>query len=335
MRTSKRLATAAIGTAILTTSLAGGALAQDVEGTVDIHGSSTVAPISLAVSEAFSEMNPGFGFFVGEEGTGDGFANFFCVDNSDISDASRPIKEEEAALCAESGVEYAELKVAFDGLAVITSPENPLECVNFTDLYAVFGPESNEIKTWQDAEVFAQELGSTTDFPEGDIAITAPSTESGTYDSFIELALAGVADERGVEAGTRDPVPPTYVGAASDLVIIQGVSQFPTSAGFVGLAYATEAGDAVKILGVDGGDGCVLPDATTVADGSYPLSRPLFIYPALNRLETNAAIAPFVDYYLSDEGIAKVAEVGYVSLAADDLEATRAAWAEASGMAAE
>jgi phosphate transport system substrate-binding protein len=335
MPSSKRLATAAIGTAILTTSLAGSALAQDVEGTVDIHGSSTVAPISLAVSEAFSEMNPGFGFFVGEEGTGDGFANFFCVDNSDISDASRQIKEEEAALCAESGVEYAELKVAFDGLAVITSPENPLECVNFTDLYAVFGPESNEIKTWQDAEVFAQELGSTTDFPEGDIAITAPSTESGTYDSFIELALAGVAEERGVEAGTRDPVPPTYVGAASDLVIIQGVSQFPTSAGFVGLAYATEAGDAIKVLGVDGGDGCVLPDATTVADGSYPLSRPLFIYPALNRLETNAAIAPFVDYYLSDEGIAKVAEVGYVSLAADDLEATRAAWAEASGMAAE
>ena len=109
MPSSKRLAAAAIGTAILTTSLAGSALAQDVEGTVDIHGSSTVAPISLAVSETFSEMNPGFGFFVGEEGTGDGFANFFCVDNSDISDASRSIKEEEAALCAENGVEYAEL----------------------------------------------------------------------------------------------------------------------------------------------------------------------------------------------------------------------------------
>ena len=333
MRTWTRVGAATISAVVLATAMAGSAFAQDVEGSVDIHGSSTVAPISLAVAEDLSEMNPGFGFFVGEEGTGDGFANFFCVDDSDISDASRPIKEEEAALCAEHGVEYAELKVAFDGLAVITSPENPLECVNFADLYAVFGPESNEITTWQDAEAFAQELGSTTGFPEGEIAITAPSTESGTYDSFIELALTDVAEERGVEAGTRDPVPPTYVGAASDLVIIQGVSQFPTSAGFVGLAYATEAGDAVKILGVDGGDGCVLPDATTVADGSYPLSRPLFIYPALNRLETNAAIAPFVDYYLSDEGIANVAEVGYVPLAAEDLEATRDAWAEASGAA--
>jgi phosphate transport system substrate-binding protein len=225
--------------------------------------------------------------------------------------------------------------VAFDGLAVITSPQNPLECVNLYDLYALFGPESNDIKTWQDAEAFAQELGSTSDFPEGDIAITAPSTESGTYDSFIELALTDVAEERGQEPGTRDPVPPTYVGAASDLVIIQGVSQFPTSAGFVGLAYATEAGGAVKVLGVDAGEGCIVPDATTVADGSYPLSRPLFIYPALNRLEANPALAPFVDYYLSDEGVANVAEVGYVPLAAEDLEATRAAWAAVRGMPTE
>jgi phosphate transport system substrate-binding protein len=335
MRTSTRLGAALISTTVLATAMAGPAFAQDVEGSVDIHGSSTVAPISLAVAEDFTALNQGFGYFVGDEGTGDGFANFFCVDNADISDASRPIKEEEAALCAESAVEFVELKVAFDGLAVITSPQNPLECVNLYDLYALFGPESNDIKTWQDAEAFAQELGSTSDFPEGDIAITAPSTESGTYDSFIELALTDVAEERGQEPGTRDPVPPTYVGAASDLVIIQGVSQFPTSAGFVGLAYATEAGGAVKVLGVDAGEGCIVPDATTVADGSYPLSRPLFIYPALNRLEANPALAPFVDYYLSDEGVANVAEVGYVPLAAEDLEATRAAWAAVRGMPTE
>jgi phosphate transport system substrate-binding protein len=336
MRTTTRLSVATATAALLTTTVVGGALAQDVEGTVDVHGSSTVAPISLAVSEDFAAINPGFGFAVGEEGTGDGFAQFFCVDNSDVSDASRPIKDEEAALCSDNGVEWVELKVAYDGLAVITSPENPLECVNFADLYAVFGPESTEITTWQDAQVFAQELGSTTAFPEGDIAITAPGTESGTYDSFIELALEGIAEERGVEPGTRDPVPPYYVGAANDLVIIQGVSQFPTSVGFVGLAYADEAGDAVKILGVDGGDGnCVVPSPETVSDGSYPISRPLFIYPALNRLESNAAIAPWVDFYLSDEGIANAAEVGYVQLPPEELEETRAAWAEASGMSAE
>lgn len=335
MRTTARLSSAVLVAMLLTSGAVGTTLAQDVEGIVDVHGSSTVAPISLAVSEDFAALNPGFGFAVGEEGTGDGFAQFFCVDNSDVSDASRAIKDSEAELCAENGVEFVELKVAFDGLAVITSPENPVECMRLADLYAVFGPESSAITTWQDAQAFAQELGSTTVFPEGDIAITAPSTESGTYDSFIELALQDIAEERGVESGTRDPVPPYYVGSANDLVIIQGVSQFPTSAGFVGLAYASEAGDAVKIVAVDGGDGCVLPDATTVADGSYPLSRPLFIYPALDRLESNPAIAPWVDYYLSDEGIANVSEVGYVALSAEDLEATRAAWAEASGRGAE
>jgi phosphate transport system substrate-binding protein len=335
MRTRSRFSVAALSAGLLITALAIPAAAQEVEGIVDVHGSSTVAPISLGVSEDFAAVNPGFGFTVGEEGTGDGFSQFFCVDNSDVSDASRAIKEEEAALCAENGVEFVELKVAFDGLAVITSPENPIECMNLYDIYAVFGPESNGITTWQDAGAFAAELGSTTVFPEGDIAITAPSTESGTYDSFIELALADVAEERGQEPGTRDPVPPTYVGSASDLVIIQGVSQFPTSAGFVGLAYATQAGDAVKIVGVDAGDGCILPNETTVADGTYPLSRPLFIYPALSRLETNPAIAPWVEFYLSDEGMANVPDVGYVALAAEDLEATRAAWADASGMAAE
>jgi phosphate transport system substrate-binding protein len=333
MRTRSRLGAATISAAILTSAMAGTALAQDAEGSVDIHGSSTVAPISLAVAEAFAELNPGFGFFVGEEGTGDGFAQYFCVDNGDISDASRQIKEEESALCAENGVEYVELKVGYDGLAVITSPQNPIECLNKYDLWALFGPESNEIKTWQDAETFAQEMGSTTDLPEGDIAITAPGTESGTYDSFVELALGPVAEERGVDAGTRDPVPPTYVGAANDLVIIQGVSQFPTSIGFVGLAYAENAGEAVKIVAVDEGEGCVAASPETVADGTYALSRPLFIYPAINRLASNPAIAPFVDYYLSDEGMAKVSEVGYVQLPAEELEATRAAWTEASGAA--
>lgn len=333
MRTSSRLGAATISAGLLTSALAGNVLAQDVEGTVDIHGSSTVAPISLAVAEAFAEQNAGFGFFVGEEGTGDGFAQYFCVDNGDISDASRQIKEEESALCAENGVEYVELKVGYDGLAVITSPQNPIECLNKYDLWALFGPESNDLKTWQDAEAFAQEMGSTTDLPEGDIAITAPGTESGTYDSFVELALGRVAEERGVEAGTRDPVPPTYVGAANDLVIIQGVSQFPTSIGFVGLAYAENAGDAVKIVQVDEGEGCVAASPETVADGTYALSRPLFIYPSLTRLASNPAIAPFVDYYLSDEGMAKVSEVGYVQLPADEVEASRTAWAEAAGTA--
>jgi phosphate transport system substrate-binding protein len=331
MRISTRLAAAALSTGILTIMVAGAAAAQDTEGTVDVHGSSTVAPISLAVSEDFAAANPGFGFSVGEEGTGDGFTQFFCVDGADVADASRAISEEEVALCGESGVEYVELKVGYDGLAVITSPENPIECLNKYDLWALFGAESNAITTWQDAEAFAHEMGSTTDFPDGDIAITAPGTESGTYDSFVDLALGPAAEERGMEAATRDPVPPTYVGAANDLVIIQGVSQFPTSIGFVGLAYADNAGDTIKIVQVDEGEGCVAASPETVADGTYALSRPLFIYPALNRLESNPAIAPWVEFYLSDEGIANVSEVGYVQLPTEELQATRDAWTAATG----
>jgi phosphate transport system substrate-binding protein len=334
-RMSKRRAAGlAFATVTLSAVIAGPAFAQDVEGVVDIHGSSTVAPISLRVAEILYETNPGFGYNVGEEGTGDGFSQFFCVANSDISNASREIKESEAQLCAEFGVEWAELKVAYDGLAVITSPLNPVECLSLPDLYALFGPESDGITTWQDAGTFAAELGSTTQFPAGPIAITAPSTESGTYDSFIELALGDIIEERGQDERLRNPVPPYYVGSPNDRVIIEGVAGTPelvTTIGFVGLAFATEAAEAVKIVGVDAGEGCVMPSEATVADGSYAISRPLFIYAALSRLETNPAITGYVDYYLSDEGIAKAAEVGYVPLPADELEATRATWAEATG----
>lgn len=334
MTTPRRTAMLAATTLVLAAGLAAPATAQDVQGTVDIHGSSTVAPISLAVAESLYALNPGFGYNVGEEGTGDGFTQYFCVDGADIADASRAIKDEEATLCAENGVQPVELKVAYDGLAVITALSNAVECLSLADLYAIFGPESGSITTWEDAGAFAAELGSTTTFPSGPIAITAPSTESGTYDSFIELALGDLIEKRAQEERLRDPVPPTYVGSANDRVIIEGVagtSELSTTIGFVGLAYAEESLDKVKLVAVDGGEGCVLPDATTVSDGSYPISRPLFIYPAANRLESNPAIVPFVDYYLSDEGIAKAAEVGYVALPTDELEATRAAWAAVTG----
>ena len=267
---------------------------------------------------------------VGGEGTGDGFAQFFCPDVSDISDASRPIKDSEAEACAENSVTWTELKVGYDGLAVLTSPDNPIECVNFNDLYAIFGPESNDITTFEDATALAQELGSSTDLGSGRIAITAPGTESGTYDSFAEIVLEGIAEERGVESDspTRDPVPPYWVGAANDNVIIEGIANAPepNTFGFVGLAFAAEASDRVKTLAVDAGDGtCVSPNEETVSSGAYPISRPLFIYPALNRLDSNPVIAPWVDFYL-DDGYSSVTEVGYVALPDSELEQTRQQW---------
>jgi len=331
MRTTARLGAATISASLALTAVAGSAaVAQDVEGTIDVHGSSTVYPISTSVSEKFQELNDGFGYTVGFEGTGDGFNQYFCPNVSDVSDASRPMRDSEAEICAENGVTWTELKVAYDGMAVLTSNENPLECVNFFDLYAIFGAESNDIRSYEDATAFAAELGSSTDLGKGPIQNTAPGPESGTFDSFAEIVLEGIAEERGVEGDAmRDPVPPAWTGAANDQVIIAGISQArnPSVYTFVGLAYAEEAGDTVKVLAVDSGDGdCVLPNAETVSAGEYPISRPLFIYPGLDNLEDNAVTVPWVDFYLSDEGIASVAETGYVDLPAEELQATRDQW---------
>jgi phosphate transport system substrate-binding protein len=306
-----------------------GEVPTGISGNVDVHGSSTVAPISNAVAEDLADVNPELSYVVGDEGTGAGFGDFFCVDGSDISDASRPIRDSEVELCQENGIEYVELKVAYDGLAVITAHDNPIECLNFADLYALMGPESDAIANWNDAEALAHELGSDTDLPDAPLSITAPGDESGTYDSFIETVMADFIEERAAEERLRTPGD-VYVASPNDNVIIQGVAGFPTSLGFVGLAYAEENADTVKVVPIDGGDGsCVSPDIETVSDGSYAISRPLFIYPNLGRAADNPAIVAYVDYYLSDAGIANAAEVGYVPLPPDELQATRDAWESA------
>ena len=304
-----------------------------VEGNVDIHGSSTVAPISNAVAEDLQLTSPNFSFFVGDEGTGAGFSDFFCVGQSDISDASRKIKpddpavegDEEATKCAANGVEYVELKIGYDGLAVITAADNPIECLTFADLYALMGPEADDVTNWNDAEELAHTLGSTTDLPDAPLSITAPGDESGTYDSFIELALGKIiaaqfpndpateANETADATHLRTPGD-IYVASANDNAIIQGVAGFPTSLGFVGLEYAENNADTVKTIAIDKGDGnCVLPTSETVLDSSYPISRPLFIYPNLGKAAENPAIGGYVDFYLSDAGIANVGDVGYVA----------------------
>lgn len=332
-----RRRSAIAATSLMTLALVGGSVgvsAQDVAGNVEIHGSSTVAPISTAIGEAFGApdgLNPELGWSVGEEGTGAGFSDFFCAGLADISDASRAISEEEIALCDAAGVTFTELKVAYDGLAVITNPANTaIECLTFADLYALMGPESDAVENWSQAQALATELGSTTVLPDAPLSITAPGDESGTYDSFIEIVMGDFVEERGQEETLRAPGG-VYVASPNDNVIIEGIGGFETSLGFVGLAYALENAESVRIIPISNGETCVTPSAETVSDGTYPIARPLFIYPATNRLADNAALQPFVDYYLSDEGIAKVTEVGYVALPAEELEATRAAWMAATG----
>lgn len=298
-------------------------------GSIFVSGSSTVEPISLAVAEDYAAQNPDFGYTVEGPGTGDGFA-LFCDGETDISDASREIKEEEAQICTDNGIEYVELKVAIDGLSVVTSPDTAIECLTFADLYALLGPESQGITNWNDAEALAQELGSTTDLPDAPLSITAPGPESGTYDSFIEIALGDIAEAR-LEAGNitedvAESLRPDYVASPNDNVIVEGVGGTPNSLGFVGFAFFEENQESLKAVAVDGGEGCVEPTPETIADGSYPIARSLFIYPNLAKVEENPAVAGYVDFYLSDEGIQNVAEVGYVALTPEDLEATRGAW---------
>ncbi len=340
MRNTKRLGAAVIGTAVLSTSLAGSALGQDVEGFVDISGSSTVEPVSLLVAEEFNFMNPNWTYVVNGPGTTAGFEQF-CNGETDISDASRSIKDSEIENCAANGISPVELKIGIDGLAVIVSTQNDsLECLNFTDLYAIFGVESDDVRTWEEAAAFAAELGSeTSSWPSGDIAITAPGDESGTWGSFIEIALEDLQDAR-AEAGnaaaagepyTRQPGD-IYVASPNDNVIIDGVGGNPNGIGFVGYAYAVNNSDRVRMIPIDGGDGqCIAPNEETVAANTYPIARDLFIYPAQGRVDPasesyNPALAPFVDFYVTPEGQELVSVAGYVPLAEDALAETQAAW---------
>ena len=285
---------------------------------VFVSGSSTVEPIAIAVAEAFAEEAPDYVVNVDGPGTGDGF-QLFCNGETDISNASRPIRDEEIAACEENGVEYIELKIAFDGLTILVNPANDtLECLTFGDLYALTGPESQGVDSWSDAEDAAHELGSTTDLPDLDLLVIGPGEESGTYDSFVELALLPVADD--AEA-TR----PDYQASADDNVIIQGIEGADGALGWVGFAFAEEAGDRVKEVAVDGGDGCVAPSAESIADGSYPLSRPLYLYVSAASAAEHPAVEAYVDYFL-DDGISAVEDVGYVRLPDEQLADTRAAW---------
>ncbi len=303
----------------------------DVDGAVTVSGSSTVEPISVLVGEKLLDCGSGVAATVDGPGTGDGFA-LFCADETDISDASRPIKDEEAADCAAAGIEFIELKVAFDGISVLTNPANEaVDCLSFEDLYALIGPESDGVDNWSDAQVLATELGSTTELPDADLKLTAPGAESGTYDSFLELVFKDISEARAEEGKiTEDEVETSrndYASQADDTAIIAAMEADDTPLGWVGFAFAEEAGDQVKELGVsaEGGE-CIDPSAETIADGSYPISRGLYIYVNKAKAEENPAVAAYVDFFLSADGIASVSEAGYVDLPADQLETSVATW---------
>ena len=309
--------------------------AGSVSGSISVSGSSTVEPISAAVGAAFSELNPDLAITVDGPGTGDGFAQF-CAGEIDVSDASRPISEEEVAECEASGIDFIELKVAVDGLSVITAAQDEaITCLSFVDLYALLGPDATGISNWADASASADEIAATvtdlgavnTPYPDADLTVTAPGEESGTFDSFVELVITPVGEALGIEDAN---VRPDYTASPNDNVIIEGIAANPTSLGWVGFAFVEENLDTIKPIQVDGGAGCVEPSPETIASGEYPVARDLFIYVSVPALAENPALAPFVDFYLS-EGVTNLVgadegQVPYVRLSDEDLAAQVAAW---------
>jgi phosphate transport system substrate-binding protein len=251
-----------------------------LSGTIQIDGSSTVAPLSEAAAELFQEENPDVRVVVGTSGTGGGFEKF-CAGETDISDASRPIKEEEAAACEQNGIAYEEITVANDGLAVVVNPENDwAQCLTVEQLNAIWGPESTA-DSWNDIDP---------SFPDEPLVLFGPGTDSGTFDYFTD-------EINGEEGASRTD----YQPSEDDNFIVQGIQGAKGATGYFGLSYVEENPDAVKAIQVDGGNGCVAPSSETVLDGTYkPLGRPLFVY-ASDKAIARPEVQAFLEFYVENE----------------------------------
>jgi phosphate transport system substrate-binding protein len=258
-----------------------GGAGGDLSGTIRIDGSSTVAPLSEAAAELFQAENPDVRVTVGTSGTGGGFEKF-CAGETDISDASRPIKQdEEVPVCKKNGVAYQEIQVANDGLAVVVNPQNDwAECLTVDQLKKIWD-RGSEVNNWQAVDP---------QFPSEQMELFGAGTDSGTFDYFTEAI-------NGEEGRSRRD----YNATEDDNVTVQGVSGSKGAIGYFGLSYAQQNEGKVKAIQVNGGGGCVAPDTETVQNGTYkPLSRPLLIYPsekALKRPEVKA----FVEFYLENQ----------------------------------
>jgi phosphate transport system substrate-binding protein len=258
----------------------GGGGGGELSGAIRVDGSSTVAPLTEAAAELFQEENPDVRVTVGTSGTGGGFEKF-CAGETDISDASRAIEEDEVALCKKNQIDFEEVQVANDGLAVVVNPSNDFaKCLTVEELKKIWEPKS-KVKNWSEVNP---------DFPDTEMELFGAGTDSGTFDYFTEAI-------NGEEGASRTD----YNATEDDNVTVQGVQGSEGAIGYFGLSYAQQNPDAVKALEVDGGDGCVAPSAETVQDGSYkPLSRPLFIYPKSKSLK-RPEVKAFVEFYLANQ----------------------------------
>ena len=277
---------------ILFLSISAQSLAERLTGKVSLDGSSTVYPISEAVAEEFLAVQPRVRVTVGVSGTGGGFKKFIKGE-IDINDASRAIKGSEIKKAQAAGIEFVELPVAFDGLSVVVNKENDwVDSLTVAELKKIWQPGST-VKQWSDIR---------SDWPELDIILYGPGTDSGTFDYFTETI-------NGKSGASR----PDYTANEDDNALVQGIGGDKGSLGYFGFAYYVANKDKLKIVPIDGGTGPVIPSSKTINNGDYaPLSRPIFIYvrkAALDRPE----VATFTRFYL--ESAAELAgEVGYIPL---------------------
>jgi phosphate transport system substrate-binding protein len=272
--------------------------AGDLSGRIQADGSSTVGPYTTAAAEDFQSAQPDVQVTVGVSGTGGGFERF-CRGETDISNASRPIKDEEAAICTDEGIEYVEFQVANDALTVVVNKDNDwVTCLTTDQLQTIWGPGS-KVANWNQIDPA---------FPDQELSLFGPGTDSGTFDYFTD-------EINGEEGASRSD----YSASEDDNTIVTGVSGEKGGLGYFGFSYFEENQDALKAVEIDGGDGCVAPSVETAQEGTYkPLSRPLYVYAkkeALARPEVEA----FIRYMLENEqAIAEKSQ--FVPLTDEQLE---------------
>jgi phosphate transport system substrate-binding protein len=269
-----------------------------LQGEVITDGSSTVFPIMEAVAEEYMATQPDVKVSVGSSGTGGGFKKFIAGD-TDLANASRPVKEEESALLDEKGVEYTELKLAFDGISIVANKDNDfIDSLTVEELQKLW-IDNGKVKKWSDIRP---------EWPNEEIKFYSPGTDSGTYDYFNEVILE------------EKPMVENATLSEDDNVLVQGVEGDKNAIGFFGYAYYSENKDKLKIISIDNGKGAVEPTHETIKSGEYaPLSRPLYTYVANKSVAEKEQVADYTQFIIENAG-ELAEEVGYISLPEEEYQ---------------
>jgi phosphate transport system substrate-binding protein len=291
------------------TTAAAGTGGGDLSGRIQADGSSTVGPYTTAAAEKFQSQEPNVQITVGVSGTGGGFERF-CRGETDLSNASRPIKDEEATVCKNAGIEYVEFQVANDALTVVVNKDNDwVDCLTTEQLKKIWEPGS-KVNSWDDVDP---------SFPDEPLKLFGPGTDSGTFDYFT-------GEINGEEGASRSD----YAASEDDNTTVTGVSGEKGGLGYFGFSYFEENQDNLKALEIDGGDGCVAPSVAAAQDGSYkPLSRPLFIYVKKESL-ARPEVEAFLRFLLENEtSIAETSQ--FVPLTEEQLTTAKSDLEAATG----